>query len=190
MPLFLMMFLWLIVPPSVLAVADIPDHYEGLKFGADTLAVKKAFPGTEMQRFTVDRKPPQAARGVVCYTVVFKKGLVDSARLYFVDNRFAMALAFCYPGRDFQEKALNSLTGRYGQFVGQGTTYWRRNGEYVIRTGWINSLSIATISYLNEPLTEKLSKRLADSPSPEEQAIDKELKTLGDELKQLDKKKK
>jgi len=168
------------------AQADIPDNYRDLKFGTDTVKLRKQYPSTEMQLFTLERRGDTAVPGLQTYTLVNKKSPVDSVRFYYLDNKLAMAVEYYYPGRDMLEQAIKTVTSKYGQFVGQGTTYWRKRDPYMVRIGLLPKVEIATVSYMDTRKTAKMEERLNSEASEEVKALDRELKNLGEELRKLD----
>lgn len=166
--------------------AEVPDSYRELKFGGDTLQVRKYFPASENQLYTVRRCPESPGAGVTIYTLIYKKGMVDSAWLYFVDNRFAQAVEYCVPGREFLEKTLRGLTARYGHFVGREESCWRRSGRFLIRVNWFERRSMAITAFSDEKLSALLSERLSPTADEQVRTIDHELKKLDGELKRLE----
>jgi len=180
-----LLFLFLV---TGLMASEIPNHYRSLLFGADTSKVFRAFPLSENQKFSVKRMAEDPGQGVVVYGIVYKKGVADSARLYFVDNRFALATEYCYPGRTYFEETLRTLSARFGQFVGQEGSYWRRSDSFMVRVNFVRSQERALVSYFKEPLFSILEKRLNPDPASELKTIDQELENLSGKLRALDEK--
>jgi hypothetical protein len=180
-------FLLILSAAPLFAQADIPDNYKDLKFGSDTAKLRKQYPSSEMQLFSLERRNDTAVAGLQTYSLINKKSPVDSVRFYYLDNKLAMAVEYYYPGRDFLEQAIKTVASKYGQFVGQGTTYWRKRDPYMVRIGLLPKVEIATVSYMDTRKTAKMEERLNSQASEEVKALDRELKNLGEELKKLDK---
>jgi hypothetical protein len=183
-----MIKLLLVCAVSALAVTDVPDNYKDLRFGSDTLKLRKQYPASEMQLFSLTRHADTVVAGFSTYTLVNKKGAVDSVRFYFLDNKLAMAAEYYFPGRDYLERAVKGVTAKYGQLVGQGRTYWRTRDRFMVRVGFLQKAEIATVSYMDTKLTGKMEKRLGSRASEEVKALDRELKNLSEELRRLDRK--
>jgi hypothetical protein len=171
--------------PLSLNAFEPPSAYKGLSFGADTSKVYKVFPVSENQKHRVLRKN-SGVPGVGLYTLVFPKGVVDSTRLYFLNNHFAMAVEYWYPGADFMDKALKSLTAQYGALVSHGSSYMRRDGDYGIRLTWSETEKRAKVSYFSATYSSKLSSKISASMPDEGKVIDSTLKALELELHKLD----
>lgn len=146
-----------------LYAADLPGDYRGLSFGADTTAVGRAFPSSENQRFSVGRGGAAAGPGVEVVRVVFRKGPVDSAWLYFTDNRFAMAVEYYFPGEEYYRKAVSQLGARFGQFVGSGFSFFKRQKDRVVHIGYRKKAGMAVVTWMDERLSEEIRKGAADS---------------------------
>lgn len=174
----------LFVIAPLFAATGLPGDYQGLAFGADTLALKKAFPVSENQRFSVARLDRASLGERTVYRVIFRKGLVDSAWLYFASNRFAMAVEYYYPGEDQFRKAVSRVTGRYGQFVGSGLTFWKRQDNLMCLIAYREGLSRATATWMDLKLSEGLRNATAEGDSIE--AINHELRDLKRELDSLE----
>ena len=124
--------------------------------------------------------------GLQTYTLVNKKSAVDSVRFYYLDNHLAMAVEYYFPGREYLEHAIKAVTSKYGQFVGNGNTYWRKRDKFMVRIGLLPKNEIATVSYMDTQMTAKMETRLSKQASEEVKALDRELKSLTEELKKLD----
>ncbi|MFH0921010.1 MAG: hypothetical protein V1913_11695 [Fibrobacterota bacterium] len=180
---------FLLTFPGALFCLDLPDGYDRFRFGADTVALVARFPVSDAYKHTLARVYADSARGTAVYRLVRVKGVVDSVLYHFVDNRFAMAVEYRYPGREYFEKTVHEVTGRFGQFVGRGNVFWRRQQGRMVRIGLKPGTVVATVGYMDEALVGRMQDRLGFGASPEEQAIDSELKKLDTELKELDGKK-
>ena len=170
---------------SFLVALELPGEYRSLPFGADTLQLRRLFPETEMHRFTLSTIPSLSDTERSVYRLIFKKGMVDSAWLYFVESRFAMAVEFYYPGEEYARKSLAQLTSRYGQFVGSGTTFFKPDGGRRVMTGYRAASKIATVTWMDEALAAPLRTVLPEGDGPA--SIDRELRRLQDRLDSLDK---
>ncbi|MBL8028106.1 MAG: hypothetical protein JNL74_16915 [Fibrobacteres bacterium] len=181
----------LIMSAFVLIVGSVygiepPSSFNGLKFGSDSAKVYKVFPASENQKHKVLRRT-SGVSGVAQYTLVYPKGVVDSASLYFVGNRFAMAVEYWYPGADFMEKATQTLSAKYGTLVrSAASSYIRRDGDYCVRLTWSESDKRAVVSYFSVPLSAKLQEKVSASIPDEGKIIDSTITALEKELKKLD----
>ena len=182
---FTLVFIAVFSLTSNLCALEPPSAYKGLSFGADTNKIYKVFPVSENQKHRVLRKN-SGVSGVGLYTLVFPKGVVDSTRLYFLNNRFAMAVEYWYPGTDFMDKALKTLTGQYGALVNHGSSYMRRDGDFGIRLTWSDKDKKAIVSYFSATYSSKLSSKISASMPDEGKLIDSTLNALEMELQKLD----
>ena len=94
--------------PCIESYVAVPDNYRGLKFEHDTLNLKKTFPPTETHKFVLKYNHRESDDEIRVYTVVYRKGYVDSVKLYFWDNRFAMAVDYYFPG-EYQLQTLEIM---------------------------------------------------------------------------------
>lgn len=183
------LFLMVLLALQTLPASEIPDNYKGLQLGSDSAKLHVQYPSTEKQLFSLHRHSESPGKGVTVYSLVNKKGNVDSVRFYFVDNKLAMAMEYYYPGRKYMEEAVKGITARFGQLVGRGMTYWRTWDNIVIRVSSLQQSEIATVAYLDMCLTTRMDERTGAGHSEEMKALDRELKSLNEELKNLEKSK-
>jgi hypothetical protein len=174
-------------PCLLFSAADIPDNYKGLKFGRDTAKVRQVFPESERHRFRVFREEDITDKGMAAYRLIYKKGIVDSAKLYFLDNRFAMAVEYYFPGKEYVKQALDKTTARYGQFVGSGNVFWRRKGNYTIMISLNPERQMATVTYMQNDLAEGLRSETNYTRSKKIQKIDRKILDLKARLDSLEK---
>lgn len=159
---------------AALWAREVPGGYNGLKYGADTLALAAKYPSTEVHRFTLKKVPAESRKGVSVYRLVLKKGHVDSVRFYFADNRFAMAVEYYFPGEDQMQYAVRSATGRFGQFAGAGSSFWRRQGDHAIVIT-LRPNKVATATFMHSGLAAEIRERADYSRTPEILAVDKKI---------------
>jgi hypothetical protein len=167
--------------------AGVPDGYNGLAFGADTLALAAKYPPTEVHRFKLLKVPAESRKGVSVYKLVLKKGHVDSVKFYFADNRFAMAVEYYYPGEDQMQYAVKSATGRFGQFAGAGSSFWRRQGDHAIVIT-LRPDKVAMATFMHSGLAAEIRERADYARTPEILAVDREIQETQEALDSLNRK--
>jgi len=160
--------------------STIPDNYLGLKFGSSEKALKKAYPISEKHRFVLSRQTPAEDSTLSVFALTQKKGLIDSAKFFFVHNQLAMVVEFYFPGADIRKRVFDQVTGKYGAFVGSKNYSWRRRKNFQMLLTYQPRSKMTRITYMDTALARQISE-LTVAVS----AIDRELKVLKTALDSL-----